>query len=94
VINKFNQSMEGGFKKQSVLKQSIEADPANAKSALYKAYQQEITYNAGTGTFIKQATPENALEVAQQAASDPDGLGKITQQNGVLVYIPVKNVKE
>ena len=80
--------MEGRFGKQKELKSAIEADPNSAKSALYKAYQQEIAFSAGIGTFIKQATPENALNVAQQAASDPNGLGKLTQKNGLLTYIP------
>ena len=88
MATKFTQGLEGRFKKQKELKSSIEVDPANAKSALYKAYQQEIAYSAGVGTFIKQATPENALEVAQQAANDPNGLGKISQKGGLLIYIP------
>ena len=85
---KFTQGMEGRFRKQKELKATIEADPTSAKSALYKAYQQEIAYSAGVGTFIKQATPENALQVAQQAANDPNGLGKISQKGGLLIYIP------
>ena len=93
MVNKVNQSLGGKFAKQKELKAAIEADPTKPKGALSKAYASEIMYNAGLGSFIKQATPENALEVAQQAANDPDGLGKLSQQNGVLIYIPAKNVK-
>ena len=88
LMTKFSQGLEGRFKKQKELKSALEVYPDNIKSALLKAYQQEIAFSAGVGTFIKQATPENALEVAQEATSDPNGLGKLTQKDGLLVYIP------
>jgi len=93
MANKFNQAVEGKFKKQRELKQAIEADPAGAKSALLKAFSTELMYNTGASSFVKGVSPENALEVAQQVVSDPDGLGKLSQRSGLLVYIPAKDVK-
>ena len=93
MANKFNQAVEGKFKKQRELKQAIEADPAGAKSALLKAFSTELMYNTGASSFVKGVSPENALEVAQQVVSDPNGLGKLSQRGGLLVYIPAKDVK-
>ena len=93
MANKFNQAVEGKFKKQRELKQAIEADPAGAKSALLKAFSTELMYNTGASSFVKGTSPENALEVAQQVVSDPNGLGKLSQRGGLLVYIPAKDVK-
>jgi hypothetical protein len=87
-VNAFNQSIEGKFKKQRELKAAIQSNPESVKNALTKAYSAEIMFNAGLGKYISAATPENAMDIAQQAANDPDGLGKVTVQNGVLVYIP------
>ena len=89
LVNKVNQSVEGKYKKQKELKAAIEQDPNSAKSALIKAFALDLAYNAGMEKFIGRVTPENALEVAQQAANDPDGLGKLTAQGGKLVYLPV-----
>lgn len=88
IFGRIGQGMEGRFKKQRELKQSIEQDPNNAKNALYKAFDADIKYQAGIVEFIRNTTPERALEVAQEAANDPQGLGKLKSQGGELVYVP------
>lgn len=88
MMNKFNQSVEGKLRKQKELKASIDADPNLSRSALKKAYSSEIMYNGGLGIMIDRAAFQDVINVAKQAANDPDGLGKVSSQAGKLIYIP------
>ena len=70
------------------MKASIDADPNLSRSALKKAYSSEIMYNGGLGIMIDRAAFQDVINVAKQAANDPDGLGKVSSQAGKLIYIP------
>ena len=88
MMSRFNQSVEGKLRKQKELKASIDADPNLSRSALKKAYSSEIMYNGGLGIMIDRAAFQDVINVAKQAANDPDGLGKVSSQAGKLIYIP------
>ena len=92
MMSRFNQSVEGKLRKQKELKASIDADPNLSRSALKKAYSSEIMYNGGLGIMIDRAAFQDVINVAKQAANDPDGLGKVSSQAGKLVYIPANRV--
>jgi hypothetical protein len=88
MVNKLNQRMEGKFGKQKELKAIVDANPESSRSALKKAYSSEIMNTGGLGIMIDRAPLEDVIDVAKQAANDPNGLGKISSRAGKLIYIP------
>jgi hypothetical protein len=89
VMGKMGQGLEGRLKKQRELKRALEIDPENAGSALYKAFEQDFKFQAGGLQYLNKLTPEEKMQLAQQAASDPKGLGQLKIMNDKLTYIPV-----
>ena len=94
-MGRMGQAMEGRLKKQKQLKQALSTlsveDDAGLTGAVMDVFGADLKYTQGIAKYVGQTDPQIKLEILQQAASDPQGLGTLKLGGEGVVYVPVSH---
>ncbi len=86
---KVGQMGTGKGKLQKELRSALPTlSPEEYTKWLQDLFSVDTMYNKALERYINTATTENKQELLQQIAADKFGVGKLSLQNGRLVYIP------
>lgn len=95
VMGKISQGMEGRLKKQRQLKQILSTlsaeDDAGLNNAMNQVFGGDMKFSTGISKYIPRTEPQVKLEILQQAAADPQGLGTLKLGGSGVVYEPVSH---